>query len=166
MKKFFRWSVPAMILQLGCSSSHAQAGGAQAVRQARAAFNDAIARRDATAMVAFLLPTYHIVTGRSAQKHGVPENLQTWTEMFRADATVTYVRTPVDVEVNEDWGLAHESGRWKGTLTASDGPVVVSGVYAAKWQRTTGGQWLLQSEIFTTLACKGGPKGCVPPDPV
>jgi hypothetical protein len=117
-------------------------------------------------MATFLLPTYHVVTGRSVQKQGIEENIRTWTEMFSADPLVTYVRTPVDVEVNEEWGLAHESGRWKGTIGASDGLATVSGAYSAKWQRTTAGRWLLQAEIFTTLECKGGPRGCLPPEPV
>ena len=106
------------------------------------------------------------MTGRSAQRQGVQKSLESWTAMFRDDPTVNYVRTPVDVQVNEEWGLAHESGRWKGRLLASDGPARLTGVYAAKWQRTTGGAWLLQAEIFTTLSCQGGPKGCLPPDPV
>jgi hypothetical protein len=39
-------------------------------------------------------------------------------------------------------------------------------VYAAKWQRGPRGDWRLQAEIFTTLACEGAPSGCAPPDPI
>jgi hypothetical protein len=41
-----------------------------------------------------------------------------------------------------------------------------SGVYAAKWQRATNGEWVLQVEVFTTLHCTGPDSGCVRPDPI
>jgi hypothetical protein len=80
--------------------------------------------------------------------------------------SMSYVRTPRTVAVNEGWGLAEEVGDWTGYVSAADGPARSSGVYAAKWQRANDGTWLLQAEIFTTLKCEGGPRGCTPPDPV
>jgi ketosteroid isomerase-like protein len=139
-------------------------GGAAAVRLARTRFNAAIAARDTAAIRALLLASYHIVTGRSTQRHGVAAALDQWATAFR-DTSVRYVRTTRAVDTNEAWGLAQEVGSWVGRVTAADGVAESSGVYAAKWQRTAGGQWRLQAETFTTLRCTGGPLGCPPPDP-
>ncbi|MDB4875327.1 MAG: hypothetical protein JWM41_1773 [Gemmatimonadetes bacterium] len=110
-----------------------------------------------------MLPTYVIVTGRSTQKHGVDSAMTTWASAIR-DATMSYVRTPASIYVNEAWGLAEEYGEWTGYSTVADGSARSSGVYAAKWQRAADGSWRLQAEVYTTLACAGGPRGCVPPD--
>lgn len=122
----------------------------EAIRAARAAFNDALARRDAGAISALLLPTYHVVTARSLHRDGRDASVRSWSDLFEHDATATHDRTPVEIHVNEEWGMAEEHGQWTGTLMAIDGPMTVSGVYAAKWHNTGEG-WLLQAEMFTPL---------------
>lgn len=144
----------------------AVAGGETAVRAAREEFNAAIVRRDADAIVRLLAPGYHVVTGRSDQSHGVETEREKWKGRFAADPTVSYRRSPREVRVNEVWGLAHESGDWQGSYATAGNPAKASGVYAAKWQRAADGRWLLQAEIFTTMACEGAPVGCPPPDPI
>lgn len=138
----------------------------ESIRLARERFNRAIAEKDAAAIKSFLAPTYHIVTGRSAQNHGADEEAKRWAEVFRQDPTAIYVRTPREIRVNEAWGLAEELGNWKGNYTADNMPVSASGVYAAKWQRAENGEWVLQAEVFTTMECSGSASGCVPPDPI
>ena len=88
-----------------------------AIRAARAEFNAAIARKDATAIATVLAPTYHVVTGRSDQSHGAQAEREKWSSRFAADPTVSYVRTTRAVRVNESWGLAEETGDWKGSLS-------------------------------------------------
>lgn len=127
----------------------------QAIRAARAAFNDAIARRDPDAIAAFFLPSYHVVTARSMQRNGKEDSVRSWADMFDRDSTATYGRTPDEIHVNEEWGMAEEHGRWTGTLMANDGPMELAGVYAAKWHHTAEG-WLLQAEIFTPLTIVRG----------
>lgn len=122
----------------------------QAIRAARAAFNAAIGRRDVEAIAAFFLPSYHVVTARSMQRDGSDASCRSWAEMFARDTTATYDRTPVEIHVNDEWGMAEEHGRWRGSLMANDGPMELTGVYAAKWHNTADG-WLLQAEIFTPL---------------
>lgn len=136
------------------------------IRARREQFNTAIAEKDVQTIRMLLAPNYHIVTGRSAQSHGANEEAGRWTEMFRSDPTTFYRRVTRDVTINEDWGMAEELGNWKGNYTVSGGLVHASGVYAAKWQRTENGEWLIQAEIFTTLTCTGPEGGCVPPDPI
>ena len=139
---------------------------ADIIRAARERFNKAIAERDVEAIRSVLAPTYHIVTGRSAQNHGADEEAKRWADVFRQDSTAIYVRTPREFHINESWGLAEELGNWNGNYTTENVLVSASGVYAAKWQRTMEGEWVLQVEVFTTMQCDGPASGCVPPDPL
>jgi len=136
------------------------------IRIARERFNVAIADKDVETIRALLTPTYHIVTGRSAQNHGADDEAARWAEVFRADPTAVYRRTPREITINEEWGLAEELGNWKGSYTAEETLTNASGVYAAKWQRAVDGEWVLQVEMFTTLSCTGPASGCVRPDPI
>ena len=136
------------------------------IHAARERFNIAIADKDVETIHTLLAPTYHIVTGRSAQNHGADEEAARWADVFRADPTAVYRRTPREITINEDWGMAEELGNWKGVYTIKEQLVHVSGVYAAKWQRAEDGDWVLQVEVFTTLACTGPDSGCVRPDPI
>ena len=141
------------------------------IRAARETFNRAIAEKDALAIRTLLAPSYHIVTGRSDQNHGADEEQKRWADTFRTDPTALYRRTPREITANEAWGIAEELGNWQGEYTlrqaqgsALNGKLVhASGVYAAKWQRTTQGNWVLQAEIFTTIKYD---EACLPPDPI
>ena len=136
------------------------------IRAARERFNVAIADKDIETIRALLAPSYHIVTGRSAQNHGRDEEATRWEEVFRADPTAVYRRTPREITINEEWGIAEELGNWKGNYTANETLIHASGVYAAKWQMAEDGEWVLQVEVFTTLTCTGPDSGCVRPDPI
>lgn len=136
------------------------------IRASRETFNVAIEQKDVETIRSMLAPSYHIVTGRSEQSHGADEEARRWTERFRADPTTFYRRTPRDITINEDWGMAEELGNWKGVYTVNDALVHVSGVYAAKWQRAEDGGWVIQAEMFTTITCTGPRGGCLPPDPI
>lgn len=133
------------------------------IRAARERFNIAIEYKDAEAIHALLAPSYHLVTGRSAQFHGADEEQARWSDLFRTDPSAVYRRTPREIIVNEEWGIAEELGNWQGAYTAADALIQASGVYAAKWQHAENGEWVLQAEVFTTLVCNGP---CDPPDPI
>ena len=139
---------------------------AEMIRAARERFNIAIADKNIETIRTLLAPTYHIVTGRSAQNHGADEEAARWAEVFREDPTAVYRRTSREITINEEWGIAEELGHWKGSYTADGELVHASGVYAAKWQRAEDDEWVLQVEVFTTLACTGPASGCVRPDPI
>lgn len=141
-------------------------GGDAPVRAARAEYNAAILKRDAAAIGRLLAPGYHVVTGRSDQRHGASSAQEQWKERFAADPTVTYIRKPSQIRVNEVWGLAEESGDWAGSYTTAGGAAKASGVYSAKWQRSVDGRWLVQAEVFTTMRCEGSTAACVPPEPI
>ena len=129
----------------------------------RERFNIAIANKDVITIRALLAPTYHIVTGRSDQNHGADEEATRWAEVFRADHTAIYRRTPREITINESWGIAQELGNWQGSYTLKKKLVHASGVYSAKWQRTINNTWVLQAEVFTTIDFD---EDCLPPDPI
>lgn len=133
------------------------------IREARERFNKAIKEKDAATIRTLLAPTYHIVTGRSDQNHGAEEEAARWASVFRSDPTAIYVRTTREITVNEVWGLAEELGNWQGSYTLAGKLVNASGVYSAKWQRARNGDWVLQTEVFTTIEFD---EGCVPPEPI
>ncbi|MCE9647619.1 MAG: nuclear transport factor 2 family protein [Chloroflexi bacterium] len=138
----------------------------QLILEQREIFNLALIRKDAETIRGLLAPSYHIVTGRSAQNHGAEAETQRWAELFREDPSAVYRRTPREVTINEEWGLTEELGNWQGSYTAEGTLLRASGVYAAKWQRTINGNWVLQIEVFTTLTCSGLESGCLKPDPI
>src|SRR6185295_19727699 len=76
------------------------------IRTARERFNLAIANKDLEVIRSLLTPSYHIVTGRSAQNHGADEEAARWSAVFREDPSAIYRRTPRQITINEDWGLA------------------------------------------------------------
>ena len=133
------------------------------IRSARETFNIAIAEKNSKGIRPLLAKSYHLVTGRSDQFHGADEEEIRWAELFQTDPTAVYRRTPREITANEAWGIAEELGNWQGTYTANGILVNASGVYTAKWHRTTTGAWVLQAEVFTTINFD---KVCVPPDPI
>ena len=120
---------------------------------------------ETTPIEALVMDDYVLITGRSTKYFGVDAHLDLWRDDFaEPESSYVYVRTPREVRVNSGFGLAEELGNWVGRPRAGDGSGEASGVYAAKWQRAEDGRWMLQSEVFTTLACRGDI--CAPPDPV
>jgi len=136
------------------------------IRIARERFNRAIETQDVETITSFFAPDYHIVTGRSDQTHGIENEANQLRQMFTADPGFVCNRATREVRVNAAWGLAEELGDWRCEYAVDGEKNHSSGVYAAKWQRSNRGTWLLQSEVFTTLQCQGGAKGCRPPDPI
>ena len=133
------------------------------IRAAREAFNLAITEKDAKRIRPLLAASYHLVTGRSDQFHGADEEEIRWAELFQNDPTSVYRRTPREITANDSWGIAEELGDWQGEYTVNGTLVRASGVYAAKWQRTKQGNWVLQAEVFTTINFD---ESCLPPDPI
>lgn len=151
---------------MSISAKMNESPASNAIRYARERYNQAIVNRDVETIGSLLAPEYHVVTGRSAQSHGVEEQRRRWADLFEKDHAAIYRRIPREIRVNELWGLAEELGNWTGSYSAEMATASASGVYAAKWQRAENGEWLIQVEVFTTLECSGPASGCVGPDPI
>ncbi len=122
-----------------------------AIRARRAAFNRAIAHGDAAAIGPILARDCVMLTGTdSAVIAGRNAQVKVWIREFASPARLVYERIPVQVTVSPVEPIAHEQGEWRG---AEKGSAVgaASGIYSAKW-RETGGQWVIEAEIFVTLA--------------
>jgi len=136
------------------------------IRGNRLDFNQAIQEQDIEAIGKFFAPEYHIITGRSQQSHGKAAESDLWASTFAEDPGFVCQREIRKLRINSDWGLAEELGNWTCDYSASGQPIHATGVYAAKWQRSEAKQWLIQSEVFTTMTCEGIDAGCRPPDPI
>ena len=123
----------------------------EAITAARHALNRAIVAKDADAIAELLADAHHVVTALNSQRSGREESRRAWAEMFADDPAATFERIPARIDVNEELGMAHETGDWTGTFRAGADPVNIAGVYSAKWERTADARWLLLAEIFTPL---------------
>lgn len=136
------------------------------IRAARMRYNRALESQQPDGLVNLFAPDYQLITGRGDRRQGAKAQIEMWQQTFRDDPTFECQRTPEEINVNVDWGLAREIGKWLCTQTVEGVPSRYSGVYAAKWQTTVSSEWVLQSEVFTTLSCEGPAAACRPPDPV
>ena len=119
-----------------------------AIRIRRAGFNRAIAEGDAGAIAGVLAKQAVLVTGSDSMViAGRAEQLRVWKRAFAARERMVYVRTPERIALSRVEPVALEQGRWEG----SGGGLVASGEYSAKW-RELGGEWVIEAEVFVTLA--------------
>lgn len=139
---------------------------ASKIRAARARYNNALATQQLDGMANLFAPDYQLISGRGDRRQGPQAQMDMWRKTFEVDHTFNCQRTPEEVIVNADWGLAQETGRWLCTQTVEGLPAQYAGVYAAKWQTTESSEWVLKSEVFTTLSCEGPPAACRRPDPI
>lgn len=120
-----------------------------AIRLARASFNRALAEGDLAAIGPLLGPDVVMVTGTdSAVLSGRKAQLLAWKREFAAKARMIYTRTPQTVSVSPVEPIAMELGVWEGV---AGGVTQASGAYSAKW-RELGGNWVIEAEIYLTLA--------------
>ena len=61
-----------------------------------------------------------------------------------------WVRKPNEIIVNENKGLAWETGIWNGYDPGIGSKSVVSGNYSAMWTKESG-EWKIKSQLFVTL---------------
>lgn len=122
-----------------------------AIRSRRAAFNRAIASGDASAIAPLLAKDCVMVTGTdSAVIAGRLGQVKVWRREFAHAGRLVYVRTTEHVAASAVEPVAMEHGRWHGALQEAQVPLA-SGTYAAKW-RDVGGEWVIEAEVFVTLA--------------
>lgn len=123
-----------------------------AIRAARAAFNTALEGADLDAIGAVLAKDAVLVTGTdSGVIAGRKAQLLVWKREFAAPPgqRTHYVRTAESITPSPVEPIAMELGHWTGS--GADGAIQASGCYSAKW-RLVGGRWLIEAEIYVTLA--------------
>ena len=122
-----------------------------AIRLRRASFNRALAQADLRTIEMLLARDAILVTGTdSAVLAGRKAQMLAWRREFAAAERLVYTRTPDSITASTVEPIAMEHGHWQGVLAAT-GELKASGVYTAKW-RQSGEDWLIEAEIYLTLA--------------
>jgi len=122
-----------------------------AIRLARAAFNTALAQVDLAAIGPLLAADVMLITGTdSAVIAGRKAQLLAWRREFAAPDRTVYLRSADRITLSPVEPIALEQGHWQGSR-ASDGALLASGLYSAKW-RQVGDRWVIEGEIYLTLA--------------
>ena len=121
-----------------------------AIRSRRAAFNRALADGDLGSISPLLVAEAVLVTGTdSAVLPSRKAQLRAWKREFAAPDRAIYTRLPNSIEVSDVGPVALEHGKWLAVTVAGDS--VASGSYTAKWRKVRG-EWVIEAEIYLTLA--------------
>jgi len=114
-----------------------------AIRARRRLTNKLIAAKEAARLRPFFAPDARLIAGDGGLILGADAIVEAFATQFREPGFQPYVRAPDTVEVDKAGEGAAETGRWAGAG--------VSGAYMAAWRKVTG-QWVIESELFVTLA--------------
>ena len=144
------WLIMALFLLLVTESLSAQASEGM-IRAVRDSSNAALKALDEEANMRFLTNDVLITTGSGSLLSGKDE-LLAYIESATGTAPMYWIRTPEEIIVNEERGLAWETGVWNGYSgdDRDEENPLFQGNYAAQWVRTSN-QWKIQSQLFVTL---------------
>ena len=119
-----------------------------AIRAKRKLTNRLIAAHDAARLRPHLTDDMLLIVGDGGLIQGADAVVAAFAGQFADPSFVSYVRTTEQVELAADGRRAAETGHWVGRWK---GGVEVTGAYMAAW-REHRGQWLLERELYVTLA--------------
>ena len=114
-----------------------------AIAARRRLTNKLIAARDAVRLRPFFAADARPIPGGGGLILGADAIVEAFAGQFREPGFVAYLRTPESIEIDAGGEHAAETGRWTGNG--------MSGAYMAAWRKVTG-QWVIESELFVTLA--------------
>ncbi len=123
----------------------------ESILDVREASNAALKALDEEANFQFLTDDVLITTGAGTLLSGKDE-LKAYIESAVDSPPMFWVRTPAEIIVNEERGLAWETGVWHGYYAddQNEESHVFHGNYAAQWIHQSG-EWKIQSQLFVTL---------------
>lgn len=121
------------------------------IRAVREASNAALKDLDEETNLQFLTDDVLITTGNGTLLSGKDE-LKAYIESAMDSTPMFWVRTPNEIIVNEERGLAWETGVWHAYSAAdpNEESPIFYGNYAAQWIHQSG-LWKIQSQLFVTL---------------
>jgi ketosteroid isomerase-like protein len=118
------------------------------IQRLRNAYNAALKNYDIELSLSFMtegilstISTGTLIQGKPNLREYIQNN--SGTKMY-------WVRTPKEIDVNTETGLAWETGTWKGYTPESGDKSVTGGKYSAQWLKTNG-VWKVNSELFVKL---------------
>ena len=118
-----------------------------AIRARRRLTNKLIAAHDAARLRPFFAANANLIAGDGDLIVGADAILQAFASQFGDPDFGTYVRGTETVEIDAAGERAAETGRWTARWAAGE----MGGRYLAAWRKQTG-QWLIESELYVTLA--------------
>jgi len=143
-----------LLVLITTAVADAQGNAETEIRDARAAYNAAIARHDVAAIISFMDEEYQITTSLGQLLQGRNAEAIGWQALIDSRQELLYVRSPDAIKISEDYPLAAETGTWVGTWSTGNGRVRTGGHYSAMW-RLVDGAWKVRSELFVALYCEG-----------
>jgi len=145
---------PALAALIMIMATPAAADPVTDIKTARAAYNAAIAARDAAGVRAALGEDYIGIAGTTGEAIISADAMADYfARAFKTPGFLGFVRTPDVIMVANPPARAMERGHWSGGSTNGQ----LSGEYLAVWVPTPTG-WKLRSETFVTLANGARPK--------
>lgn len=121
------------------------------IRAQRRRTNKLIADHEAERLRTFFDPEIRLIAGDGTLIQGADAVIAAFDAQFGDPTFVTYLRTTESVTIDGNGKRAAEPGTWVATWRGPRGDMHVSGRYLAVWKKT-GHQWVIESELFITLA--------------
>ncbi|HTE00911.1 MAG TPA: nuclear transport factor 2 family protein [Mucilaginibacter sp.] len=137
--------VVIFLLLVQFTFAQGNAGDVAEIKASRSASNAAIAKHDIDGIAKYWLPDFTQTIGRGTSMKGKDSIIASWKELFRTNATASYVRKPAAIIVGDNGIMAWETGTWTAKNSYSKG-----GKYSAMWRKINGA-WRLQAELFVSL---------------
>lgn len=143
----FQYLFLFILMVLGSAQLKAQTDIEQ-IAIARNASNAALKSYDIELLYTFLTDDVLITTGNGTLLNG-KEELKAYIMSFGVNK-MYWIRTSNEIEINNERGLAWESGTWKGYDPEKSSKAIASGKYSAMWTKESG-VWLIKSQLFVTI---------------
>jgi len=118
------------------------------IKKLREAYNAALKNYDVELTLSFMTDGILSTISSGTLIQG-KANLRAYIES-RSDSKMYWMRTPKEIEVNDETGLAWETGSWKGYAPETGKEPVTGGKYSAQWIKVNGA-WKVNSELFVKL---------------
>lgn len=156
-----RWILFMAALAIGVPGGGAfgaAVSDADAIRNLRIQYNQAIEARDAGSFEKFLSPTFVEMSAGGEVTRGAKAVADSYAAAeFRDKTFIAYDRRPDTIDIAPSGRFAVERGHWRARFREPGGSDVGgSGLYQAGWIRMDGG-WRIQSEAYARLTCKTKP---------
>ncbi len=146
------------LLLLTGPASHAQISRQKQLETLRARselWNRAFNSRDTTALAA-LLDAQVAISAANGTQLGATENGKAFSRLMRQRPDINWLNKPTQLDLNEQWQLACETGEWTESWTEprTAEKTRIVGKYCLLWKNLNG-TWVIASAIFTPLSCVG-----------
>ena len=140
--------------QLFTNNVSAQQSDKDAIRSVRSISNQAIKERDIDALKNTWLANLHVTASSGTVIQSGDQMATLFNNTFSDANFITYIRTPIEINISPGNTYAAESGNWISRRNSDSGEMMIEGTYLAQWHKVETG-WRIRSEVFIALSCEG-----------